>query len=379
MVYIKSVELSVGRKIDSGIPLYIDDDTERDRRYGEESGHKESGTLTALGSVIKLTAILSGGVASMKRCFLYPGQGEQFPGMVQDLWNESLSVKELFAEASEEIGLNCTRMLFEGTEEDLRKTENTQVAVTLANLAAMVFLREHDYTSDICAGFSLGEYSALVDSGILDQSGVFRIVRRRGEIMARVSEHSRTGPAGMAAVLGLDMDEAKPVLAALEDEDVYLANHSSPTQIVMAGTLKALDKADILFEKAGALRFVRLKVSGPFHSPLMERARSELAEFLGNVDFHEPRKPVFSNVTGDLIQDAQGARELCVSQIVSPVQWVSTEERIMAMCCEQIPEVGPGKVLPGLWKSFTKKIKCQPAGTVSDISSVINVGRTQDT
>jgi [acyl-carrier-protein] S-malonyltransferase len=303
--------------------------------------------------------------------------------MVQDLWRESQSVRELFAQASEETDLDCEHILFEGTDEELKKTENTQVAVTLANLSSMLFLEEHGVTSDLCAGFSLGEYSALVDSGVLDQKGIFKIVRRRGEIMARASGQAsagiEAGPAGMAAVLGLDMDEAEPVLAALSAEDVYLANHSSPTQIVLAGSSDALDKADRLFEEAGALKFVRLKVSGPFHSPLMEQARLELSDYLRDVDFRDPTKPIFANVTGDRIPDGESARKLCSAQIVSPVRWVSSEEQIMALSCDQVIEAGPGKVLAGLWKSFTKKTRCQPAGTVDEIRSLANAEQTDNT
>ncbi len=306
----------------------------------------------------------------MKRCFLYPGQGVQYLGMGKDLWNESSKVQDLFAEASDESGIDLQQVLFNGSAEELKRTENTQVAVTVVSLSAMTILAERGITSDACAGFSLGEYAALVDAGILSKKGIFKLVRKRGEFMAQAATDLADGPAGMAAVLGLDFEEAQKVLEDLSGEQVYLANHSSPSQIVISGPENALDKADELFEKAGALRFVRLKVSGPFHSPLMAAARDELSSYLEEVDFKDPVKPVFSNFTGDRINSGEEAKRGCIEQIVNPVRWVSIEGHLEAMGFDQILEVGPGTVLAGLWKSYTKALRCKPAGTVDAISEV---------
>ncbi|MBN1685726.1 MAG: ACP S-malonyltransferase [Spirochaetales bacterium] len=306
----------------------------------------------------------------MKRCFLYPGQGAQYSGMGKDLWEKSKPVQELFSGASDETGINLTKVLFEGTDEELRQTENTQVAVTVVSLAAMTYLREHEVTSDACAGFSLGEYAALVDAGVLSQKGVFRLVRKRGEFMADAALRLDGGSSGMAAVLGLNFEQASRVLDDLSGEDIFLANHSGPTQIVLSGSDKALSRADELFDKAGALRFVRLKVSGPFHCPLMKAARDDLAEYLKDIEFKDPVKPVFANVTGAEVSTGAEAQRLCVEQIVSPVRWVPIEEKIAAMSFDQIYEVGPGKVLTGLWKSFTKASRCMPAGTAEEIAGL---------
>ena len=290
--------------------------------------------------------------------------------MGKDLWSESDAVREVFSEASDETGIDVAQILFNGTDEDLLQTENTQVAVTVVNIAAMTYLGERGIVSDACAGFSLGEYSGLVDAGILTRSVAFRLVRKRGEIMARAAEGLAGGPAGMAAIMGLDFEEAKAVLDQMKDDDIYLANHSSPSQIVVSGSGKALERADKLFEDAGALRYVRLKVSGPFHSPLMAAAGDEMAEYLEDIDFTDPVKPVFANVTGNRIADGEEARRLCIEQIVSPVRWVATEEKLAAMGFDQVLEVGPGKVLSGLWKSYTKTLRCLPAGTTETIAEV---------
>ena len=306
----------------------------------------------------------------MKRCFLYPGQGAQYIGMGKDLWSESDAVRDLFREASDETGIDLTAILFDGSDEELLKTENTQVAVTVVNVAAMTYLGERGIVSDACAGFSLGEYSALVDSGILSRAVAFKLVRKRGEMMAEAASALSGGTAGMAAVMGLDLEVAQAVLDKMPDDDIFLANHSGPSQIVIAGTGAALEKADRLFEDAGALRYVRLKVSGPFHSPLMAAAREEMAVYLDEIDFGDPVKPVFANVTGDRIGSGEEARRLCVEQIVSPVRWVATEEKLLEMGFDQVLEVGPGKVLSGLWKSFTKALRCQPAGTSEAIAEL---------
>ena len=308
----------------------------------------------------------------MKRCFLYPGQGAQFPGMCKDLWEASDAVREIFAIASKQTGKNLSELLFEGSEEDLKETENTQIAITLANIAAIGYLKGIGIESSGCAGFSLGEYSALYDAGIIGKHDIFRVVQQRGEIMADASNKLKGegGQPGMAAVLGIDIEDAAPVLADLTNKDVYLANHSSPTQIVIAGTAAGLEQADALFEEAGAMRYVILKVSGPFHSPLMKDAGDELDSVLKRVSFSDPVKPIFANVTGERIRSGDEARELCVRQIVSPVQWVKTEENLLSLGYEQYLEVGPGRVLTGLWKSFTKKIRCQPAGAMEAIHSL---------
>jgi len=306
----------------------------------------------------------------MKRCFLYPGQGAQYSGMGKDLWTKSERVRGLFAEAADQTGIDFTQILFEGSDEELQKTENTQAAVTLVSLSAMTFLAEQGITSDVCAGFSLGEYPALVDAGVIAVQDVFKLVRKRGEFMAKASTGLDCGPSGMAAVLGLTFEEASDVLEDLADDDVYLANHSSPSQIVIAGSDIALEKADTLFEKAGAMRFVRLKVSGPFHSPLMTAARDDLAEYLEDVRFSDPTKPVFSNATGKKINSGEVARKVCIDQIVNPVRWVSIEGKLAEMDFDQVLEVGPGKVLTGLWKSFTKTLRCTPAGTVEAIMGI---------
>ena len=308
----------------------------------------------------------------MKTCFLFPGQGAQYPGMGKDLWEASDKVKQLFRLASEASGLELTRLLFEGTEEELKATDKTQVAVTLVNVAASLAAKERGIAPDAAAGFSLGEYTALYEAGVIRLEDLFPIVKTRGLLMEKASRGADTpgGPAGMAAVIGLNYTEARNALAKLQDEPVYLANYSSPQQVVLSGTAEALAKAEAVFKAAGARRFVVLKVSGPFHSPLLEEARRGLEEALAGYVFADPVLPVYSNVTGKRIATGAEARQLAVRQVVSTLVWVEEEAAILADGVERCLEVGPGSVLAGLWKSFTKDVPCLPAGKLEEIAKI---------
>jgi [acyl-carrier-protein] S-malonyltransferase len=310
----------------------------------------------------------------MKTCFLFPGQGAQYPGMGKDLWESSDGVKRLFEEASEACGFDLRRLLFEGTEEELKATDKTQVAVTLANVAASRVCQERGITPDGFAGFSLGEYTALYEAGVLELGALFPNVKARGELMERASRALDTGSdaqAGMAAVLGMGYDDAFGILEKLQGSGVYLANYSSPQQIVLAGTADGLHKAEEAFKAAGCRRYVTLRVSGPFHSPLLEDARKGLQEVLAGHRFADPRKPVYANVSGKRIRSGEEARELCVRQVVSTVLWVDEEQSLLADGFERCLEVGPGSVLAGLWRSFSREIPCLAAGKLEDIEKLV--------
>jgi [acyl-carrier-protein] S-malonyltransferase len=174
----------------------------------------------------------------------------------------------------------------------------------------------------------------------------------------------------MAAVIGLSYEETNAVLEKIEGEEVYLANYSSPIQIVLAGTAEGLNRAEKLFDEAGAMKYVHLKVSGPFHCPLLKEARDGLEEALSEVCFADPKKPVYANVSGKRITTGEEAKQLLTQQVVTTVRWVDEEQSILDDGYERFLEVGPGKVLSGLWKSFYKKKRCQLAGTVDAIHKV---------
>jgi [acyl-carrier-protein] S-malonyltransferase len=309
----------------------------------------------------------------MKTVFLFPGQGAQYQGMARDLRDAGDKVKALFDFASEKTDMDLTKLLFEGSEEELKATDKTQIAVTLASLAASLYLKERGITPDGTAGFSLGEYPALYEAGVIAREDIFPLVKIRGELMEKASRNldSDTGKSGMAAVIGLSYDEVVPVLDQLKGDAVYPANYSSPIQVVLAGTAEGLKKAEALFEEAGAMKYVHLNVSGPFHSPLLKEASDGLREALKDMRFGDPQIPVYANASGKRVQTGEEAKEMLVKQIISTVRWVDEEQAILDDGFEEYLEVGPGKVLSGLWKSFYKQKRCRPAGTVEAIEKLL--------
>jgi [acyl-carrier-protein] S-malonyltransferase len=313
----------------------------------------------------------------MKRCFLYPGQGAQFVGMGKDLYDDYAGVRELFDAASEAGGFSVPDLVFSGTEEELKVTNRSQIAITTVNLAARRVLAARGITSDGAAGFSLGEYSGLVDAAILTEEDCLRLVVHRGNIMEEVSRSldSPDGSPGMAAVIGIGEITILEALAKAGITDVFPANLNSPVQTVLSGSASGLEAAESVLKEAGARRVVILKVSGPFHSPLMQEAKDRFAEVLSTVTFSDPTKPVYANVTGSEVDSGTEAQQLCAEQLIKPLRWVDEETNIAAAGYDQLVEVGPGEVLGGLWKSYKKSheditVECLPAGTSEQIASL---------
>lgn len=303
----------------------------------------------------------------MRTFLLFPGQGAQYPRMGMDLWEESQKVRGLFELASEAAGFDVMRVLSTGTAEDLAATDKAQILITLVDLSAAAVLAERGTEPVGCAGFSLGEYAALCTAGVLGVEPAFRIVKVRGELMEKASRalDASGGKPGMAAVLGLPAEKAAAVVRGVEG--VFVANHNSPVQVVLSGTAEGLSRAEERLKAEGARRFLRLKVSGPFHSPLMEGARSAFEEALAGFAFADPVIPVYSNVTAGPIATGAEARALCVRQVVSPVRWVDEEARLAADGHREFREAGPGTVLTGLFKAFRPDLDCRPAGTLESI------------
>lgn len=307
----------------------------------------------------------------MKTCFLFPGQGAQYPGMGKDLWENSDEVKKLFALVSDIAGKDMKSLLFEGSEEDLKATDNTQLAITLVNISTSIVLKEKGVEPQGCAGHSLGEFSALWQAGVLSTEDLFEIIKIRGDVMEKTCRSLQVGEdqPGMAAVVGISSDEVKEALAKVPGS-LYVANDNSPIQTVIAGEGKAIEAAEAVMDEAGAMKYVILKVAGPFHTPLMNPARVEFEEKIKKFTFHDPQLPVYSNVTGKLIKSGDEAKKLAGQQIVSPVSWVAEEGTILADSYERILETGPGMVLRGLWKSFHRALKCQPVGKYEAIENL---------
>ena len=317
-----------------------------------------------------------------KIAYLFPGQGAQYSGMAVDLLSSD-NVKLLF-EAASEIYKQDIKEILSSDADNLKRTDVSQPAITVANLAAAAFLKEQGFTPAACAGFSLGEYAALVCAGVIDTSDCLRLIKARGESMQKAADRLRGegsgNTPGMAAVVGLAPDNAEKLIAQWRAEglnDLYAANINSPKQLVVSGTAAALAEAETRFKEAGAKRVIRLQVAGPFHSPLMSEAACEFAQTLNAVTFCDPVVPVYSNVTGKKVSSGAEAKDLAVKHITSSVRWVDEEKEIACGGINVCFEVGPGKVLQGLWKdaSFAStdgsEIQIFAAGTTQDINNLL--------
>jgi [acyl-carrier-protein] S-malonyltransferase len=304
--------------------------------------------------------------------YLFPGQGAQYQGMALDFLS-SEAVQSLFNTASEFFGKNAAELL-QSDADTLKRTDVSQPAITLSNLAAAAYLSEKGYIPAACAGFSLGEYAALVCSGVLEAAACLRLVKARGEAMQLVSDRLRaqSGDAapGMAAVIGIAPLQVEELVAKWSVSGLYVANINSPKQTVVSGTSAALAEAEIRFKEAGAKRVLRLQVAGPFHSPLMADSAEVFRPALDAETFRDPVIPIYSNVNGKLVSSGEEAKKLALLQITSPVRWVDEEAALMAAGVDACLEVGPGKVLQGLWRDSGSVIPCFAAGTVEDIEKI---------
>jgi [acyl-carrier-protein] S-malonyltransferase len=304
----------------------------------------------------------------MKTCFLFPGQGAQYPGMARDFYETSKAVRDIFALASDASGISLKKLLFEGSEEELKQTRNTQIAVALAGVASAICAREHGVHPDGCAGFSVGEWPALAEAGVVSYEDMFRLVAERGRLMDEAGK--RSGGSTMSAVLSLAPEAIEAAIKQAGLAKVWVANYNSPTQSVISGTEAEVAAAEVAIKAAGAKRVIRLKVSGAFHSPIMAYARDGFAEAVIDLKFNDPKIAFFSNVTGKRVASGIEAKSLAVAQIISPVRWIDEEAAILAEKPVFCAETGPGTVLGGLWKAVGGEVPCYPCGTLDQISAI---------
>lgn len=304
----------------------------------------------------------------MKTCFLFPGQGAQYSGMGRDFYETSTAVRELFELASDASHIDLKALLFQGSEEELKQTQNTQVAVALVGAAAALCAREHGIEPSGVAGFSVGEWPALAEAGVVSLADMFGLVAERGRLMDEAGR--RSGGSTMSAVLSLESAAIEAAIAAAGLKQVWIANYNSPTQCVISGTEADVAAAEIAIKAAGAKRVVRLKVSGAFHSPIMAYARDGFAERVADVAFADPKIAFFSNVSGKRLESGSEAKRFAVDQIVSPVRWIDEEAAMVAEGFDAMLETGPGTVLAGLWKSVQGGCPCLAAGTLDAVASL---------
>lgn len=306
----------------------------------------------------------------MKTAFLFPGQGSQKVGMVQDLFENYDSVKALIKEADETLGFSISKMMFEGPDTELMKTEFTQPAILTASVAVWQVLKEHGLTPDIAAGHSLGEYSALVAAGAISFADAVHTVHLRGRFM---QEAVPLGEGGMAAVIGSTPETIVNVCGEVSTEDlpVQAVNFNCPGQVVIAGATAAVEKACEALKEAGARRAIMLKVSAPFHSTLMEPAALRLKEVLDKIDIHDTAIPVVANVNAKEETKADEIRKNLVDQAAHPVHWEESIRNMVAGGVDMTVEAGPGTVLTGFMKKIDRSVPCHHAEDAATIDEVV--------
>lgn len=278
----------------------------------------------------------------MKKAYVFPGQGSQFPGMAKDLYESDPVAREMLEKANEILGFRITDIMFDGTAEDLKQTRVTQPAIFLHSVVLAKCLP--DFKPDMVAGHSLGEFSALVAAGAMDFEEGLRLVSIRAQAMQKACE---TNPGAMAAVLALPSETIEKICSEC-DGIVVAANYNCEGQVVISGEKDAVEAACVRLKEAGAKRALPLPVGGAFHSPLMEPAREELAEGIEKAIFRTPSCPVYQNVTALPTTDPDEIRKNLLAQLTAPVRWTQSVVNMIGDGADHFVELGPGKVLQGL-------------------------------
>jgi [acyl-carrier-protein] S-malonyltransferase len=296
----------------------------------------------------------------MKKAYVFPGQGAQFPGMGKELYESNAKAKELFEQANDILGFRITDIMFEGTEEQLKQTNVTQPAIFIHSVVMARLLPA--FQADMVAGHSLGEFSALVAAGALSFEDGLRLVAKRAEAMQKACEQQ---PSTMAAILGLDDATVEKVCEEVSAEgDEFLvvpANYNCPGQLVISGTVKGINRACERLKEAGAKRALVLQVGGAFHSPLMEPARQELQTAIEATAFAAPVCPIYQNVNAEPATDVETIKKNLIAQLTAPVRWTQSVQNMHRDGAIHFVECGPGKVLQGLVKKIVQAAQTESA------------------
>lgn len=289
------------------------------------------------------------------KAFVFPGQGAQFTGMGKDLYESNAKAKELFDKANEILGFDITKIMFEGSAEELKQTKVTQPAVFLHSVISAICLGD-EFDAEMTAGHSLGEFSALVAAGALSFEDGLKLVSKRAMAMQKACE---AAPSTMAAIIGLSDDVIEEVCAEVSSEGniVVPANYNCPGQLVISGNIDAVNAACEKLKEAGAKRALVLPVGGAFHSPLMQPAKDELQAAIEATEFSNPRIPVYQNVDAKAHTDANEIKQNLIAQLTAPVKWTYEVKQMMADGATDFVECGPGKALQGMILKIAKGVE----------------------
>ncbi len=306
-----------------------------------------------------------------KTAFIFPGQGAQSIGMGKDFYDNYDIAKKLFDEADEALGYSIKKMCFEGSEEDLKLTANTQPAILIVSVIASEILKSNGITADIAGGHSLGEYSALVAANVIDFKDAVLLVHKRGQFM---QEAVPVGEGSMAAIIGLDDEKIISICEKISKDvgEVQAVNFNCPGQTVIAGTFKGVEAAAEEMKNAGALKAVILPVSAPFHSTLMTPAAKKLAVELEKISFRDAEFPIAANVNGELETNAEKIKQNLITQADHPVKWIDCVNAMKKFGAEIFIEIGPGKTLCGFNKRIDKKITSLNVENIESLNKTID-------
>ena len=293
------------------------------------------------------------------KAYVFPGQGAQFPGMGKDLFDNDQKAKELFHLANEVLGFNISEIMFSGTAEELKQTKVTQPAIFLHSVILAKCLNEN-FKPLMVAGHSLGEISALVANECLSFEDGLNLVNARAKAMQKACEKN---PSTMAAILGLD-DKIVEDICNNTSGIVVAANYNCPGQLVISGENNAIDSACEKLTEAGARKALKLPVGGAFHSPLMEPARAELEKAISTTKFNNPICPIYQNVSAEAVIDPEKIQDNLIAQLTAPVRWTQTMKNMIQARDIEVIEVGPGKVLQGLFKKVDRTIPTSSASII---------------
>ena len=304
----------------------------------------------------------------MKRAFLFPGQGAQYVGMGKDIYEKYDEARKIYDKASEISGIDVKKICFEGPEEILNKTENTQIAILTTSLAILEVLKNRGITADIATGLSLGEYGALIYSGIISFEDGIKLIKKRGYYMGNLLPKEEYL---MAAVIGLDSTKIEEICKKLNEEGKFIvpANYNCSVQTVVSGVKEAVEEAENLLKEAGAKRVILLKTSGPFHTSKLKEAKEAYEKELENIEFHEGNCKVIKNIDGAFYNKNDDMKNILAEHIVNPVRFDKAIKLMNKEGIDEYIEIGPGKALTGFIKKDNKEAKTYNISSVETLEA----------